>query len=102
MDKKRKKETDPNIYNLQVPIPRTLAEQLKVLAKADDRNLRTYCKKVLEAHVNGNGMSDIIKVQNVTEPTEMAVTMDETQVNSEPSKYEEKPQRPKVGKLTKK
>lgn len=97
MDKKKKKEKDPNIYNLQVPIPITLAEQLKLLAKEDDRNLRTYCKKVLEAHVNGSGISGIIReVQNVTGPTETAVTVDEIQETEEPVK------KPKVGKLLKK
>lgn len=39
-------------YNLQVPIDKTLETTLKELAEEDDRSLRSYCKKILQEHVN--------------------------------------------------
>lgn len=36
------------IYNLQIPIPTEMAEELKILADEDDRSLRAYCRQIIK------------------------------------------------------
>lgn len=35
-------------YNLQIPIPTEMAEELKILADEDDRSLRAYCRQIIK------------------------------------------------------
>ena len=42
------------MYNLQIPIEKELAEKLKQLAKEDERSLRVYCRNILKQYLNGN------------------------------------------------
>lgn len=54
------------MYNLQIPIDKGMAEQLKVLADEDDRSLRAFCRNILKQYLKDEGV-DYGEAQN--EPT---------------------------------
>lgn len=41
-----------DIYKLQIPISTELAEQLKYLANQDERSLRSYCRRLIQQHID--------------------------------------------------
>lgn len=41
-----------SIFNLQIPISKELEHKLRVLADKDERKLRTYCRRILQAHAD--------------------------------------------------
>lgn len=67
-----KKKKDTNIYNLQIPIDKGLEKALRGLADEDDRNLRAYCRRILQLHVENKGIdfkSELAVIQESTEIT---------------------------------
>ena len=56
-----------DIYNLQIPISKDLEYKLKTLAEKDDRNLRSFCRRLLQSYVDN---CDFDFEQNKTKVTE--------------------------------
>ena len=69
-----------DIYNLQIPISKDLEYKLKTLAENDDRNLRSFCRRLLQSYVDN---CDFNFEQNNTKTTEVIVDINEVNTVTE-------------------
>lgn len=80
------------IYNLQVPISKDLENKLRQLAEEDERNLRVFCRRILQSYVDKCGFDFTNKIDETVEK----ILSEQSSVSSEKPNENKKP---KVGGL---
>lgn len=72
------------VFNLQIPISKKLESELRQCAEFDDRKLRTYCRRILEFHIEdmkNKGLLDDTQCdsESISPKGETQSTVDEKQ-----------------------